>query len=174
MALSQDGPVASTINGLILGGALLAESDIPPESRQIALVVDGLWFVPVGRRLSECMSNAPGDDEVVEGFYELTRGLVRWARRLSQGRQALYIHSEFFGGAGLQAAVGWTDGKVFFGPSFTCTNGMEDPPYHLVPPAEMAINAGLRALGVTAAPGQDEYATAGLEAHRWSDYSTSG
>lgn len=82
----------------------------------------------------------------------------------------LYIHSEFFGGAGLQAAVGWTDEKVFFGPSFTCTN----EPYQLVPPAEMAINAGLRALGVIAAPGQDEYATVGLEAHRWSDDSISG
>ncbi|WP_410582744.1 hypothetical protein [Amycolatopsis sp. lyj-108] len=62
----------------------------------------------------------------------------------------LYVHSEFFGGAGLQAAVGWADEKVFFGPSFTCTNDMEDP------------------------PGQDEYATVGLEAHRWSDDSISG
>lgn len=174
VALGQDGLVASTVNALVLGGAPPAESEVPPGTRRIALAADGLWFMPVTRQLSERMSTGPDDEKLVDGFYELTGGLARWARRLSHGRQVLYIHSEFFGGAGLQATVGWKDEEVFFGPSFTCTNGMEDPPYELVPPAEMAINAGLRALGVACAPGEDEYATVGLEAHRWRDGSISG
>jgi hypothetical protein len=83
----------------------------------------------------------------------------------------LYIHSEFFGGEGFQAAMGWQDGRVFFGPAFTSTRGAEDPPYERVPAAYMAINAGLRALGLVPVPGQDECSTAGLEQHRWSDKS---
>jgi hypothetical protein len=37
--------------------------------------------------------------------------------------------------------------------------------YHLAP-HDSAVNAGLRAMGVRAADGRDEYGTAGLSRHR--------
>jgi hypothetical protein len=33
----------------------------------------------------------------------------------------------------------------------------------------MAINAGLRALGIQAASGHNEFATVGLDKHRWTN-----
>jgi hypothetical protein len=40
-----------------------------------------------------------------------------------------------------------------------------EPGYHLAP-HDSAVNAGLRAIGVRAADGRDEYGTAGLSRHR--------
>jgi hypothetical protein len=39
--------------------------------------------------------------------------------------------------------------------------------YRVVVPADGAINAGLRMMGVEAAGGLDEYAVAGLDRHRF-------
>ncbi len=41
-----------------------------------------------------------------------------------------------------------------------------EPGYRLASGRDSAVNAGLRALGVRAAPGQDEYETIGLARHR--------
>jgi len=60
---------------------------------------------------------------------------------------------EFHGGEGTHDAVGWRDGEVAFGPLFTKTP-QEPAPDHYVavrPGPDMAINEGLRWLGVTAA-----------------------
>lgn len=59
---------------------------------------------------------------------------------------------------------------IVFGPRFTRTSAAgAEPWYEVVPVAEMAINAGLRALGVRAEPPFDEYATVGLDRHRYTD-----
>jgi hypothetical protein len=55
---------------------------------------------------------------------------------------------------------------IIFGPRFTRTHGeFADPPYQAADPPDMAINAGLRALGVQAAARHDEFATIGLNKH---------
>jgi hypothetical protein len=80
------------------------------------------------------------------------------------------VHCEFFGGEGIHAAVGWRQESIIFGPRFTRTGGeLADPPYQAADPPDMAINAGLRALGIQAASGHDEFATVGLDKHRWTN-----
>jgi hypothetical protein len=70
--------------------------------------------------------------------------------------------------------VGWQEETVIFGPSFTSKHYGEDAPYEKTPSRDMAINAGLRALGLAPAPGQDEHTTIGLEQHRWAGAATTG
>jgi hypothetical protein len=43
------------------------------------------------------------------------------------------------------------------------------PPYQAADPPDMAINAGLRALGIQTAGLHDEFAAIGLDKHRWTN-----
>jgi hypothetical protein len=80
----------------------------------------------------------------------------------------LYVHCEFWAGDGIHAAIAWSDGSVVFGPQFTRTpNEPAESPYELADRPSMAINAALRALGIRANPPDDEFATIGLDRHRW-------
>jgi hypothetical protein len=80
----------------------------------------------------------------------------------------LYAHCEFCGGEGIHAAIAWQQESIIFGPRFTRTRGeLADPPYQAADSPDMAINAGLRALGIQAAGRCDEFATIGLDKHRW-------
>lgn len=58
-----------------------------------------------------------------------------------------------------------------FGPLFTATRHEEaDDGYVVAGRDAMAINTGLRRLGVrTVPPSIDEFGTAGLDRHRWTD-----
>ena len=60
-----------------------------------------------------------GDDGAatpVPGFLELRQPVVELAAEASLTPPVAYVHAEFFGGGGFQAAVGWRGGKVAFGP----------------------------------------------------------
>lgn len=77
-------------------------------------------------------------------------------------------HCEFFGGEGIHAAIAWHQERVVFGPRFTRTPGeAAEPHYQAADRPGMAINFALRALGVHAADGRDEFHTLGLGKHRW-------
>jgi len=67
----------------------------------------------------------------------------------------------------LLAELGRVDGgKLLYGPSGTCDIAADfEPGYHLAP-GDNAVNAGLRATGMRAADGSDEYETARLSRHR--------
>jgi len=78
------------------------------------------------------------------------------------GRQVLYVFAETFG-PGTQEAMGWFDQQPIYGPVGTCDLEIDrEPGYLVVPRADNAINAGLRAIGIRAEPGLDEYGTVGL------------
>jgi hypothetical protein len=82
----------------------------------------------------------------------------------------LYIFSESFGGLGTAEAIAWTDGKLLYGPSGTCDIEADlQPGYRLAHGRDSAVNAALRAIGVHASEGQDEYETIGLTRHRMTD-----
>ena len=111
---------------------------------------------------------------IAEGFYELSDGVARWARKLSRERVVLYVHLEFFGGEGFHAAIAWDQERVVFGPCFTRTPlESAEPHYQEADRQGMAINLALRALGLPAREGRDEFATLGLGKHRrtsdWAD-----
>ena len=89
---------------------------------------------------------------------------------MSAGGRALYIVSETFGGPGIQEAAGWQDGEPWYGPRGTSDIEADlEPGYRLARGRDSAVNAGLRALGVRAVPGKDEYETIGLTRHRYTD-----
>jgi len=127
-----------------------------------------LTVVPI----SDQLSMATDCTEVIDGFELLTGGVVRRARELSRRGRVLYLHLEFFGGIGFHAVLGWQGGEPVLGPLFTANHetALQHEGYVLRAESDragMAGNIGLRFLGVTAAPGLDEFATAGVDAHRW-------
>jgi len=73
-----------------------------------------------------------------------------WAELISRSECVVFLAAEFFGGLGNQAAIGWQDGKIGFGPL----------------QANDAINQALRWLGISSAEHQDEFDTLQLGRHR--------
>ena len=82
----------------------------------------------------------------------------------------LYAHCEFHGGEGIHAAVAWHREQVIFGPRSTRTTGeLAEPACQVADLPDMAINGRLRAVGIQAIGGRDEFATIGLDKRRWTD-----
>lgn len=88
-----------------------------------------------------------------EGETETPPQVAQLCEQLSQGRTLAYIEAEFFGGAGAQASVVFTNGKQV-GPALV---------------SETAINQALQILGVSKGGAHDEFEAVGLGAHRDTD-----
>jgi hypothetical protein len=160
--------VAALVTGFILDRRRSSGLSLPPGLRAVPLDVAGLYFAPATEEVCEAATSA---DAVlaaqVTGFHELTEGVAGLGRKLSADGAVLYIDVEFFGGDGIQSVIGWEDGKVVFGPSFTRTPGQDERRFKPAQRRDMAVNAGLRAIGVHARPGADEFLTVGLARHKW-------
>lgn len=108
-----------------------------------------------------------GDYGVGPDWILLRQPVAAVARRLSAGGRALYVAGETFGGPGIQEAAGWRDSELWYGPCGTSDIEADlEPGYRSARREDSAINVGLRALGVRAGPGRDEYETIGLTRHR--------
>ena len=139
---------------------------LPPETRAVALPA-GLAMLPVTSDMAVRLDPS-GRGGTCPGWVLLRRPVAALARQLSAGGRALYIVSETFGGPGIQEAAGWQDGEPWYGPCGTSDIEADlEPGYRLGRGRDSAVNAGLRALGVRAAPGHDEYETIGLARHRY-------
>jgi hypothetical protein len=66
----------------------------------------------------------------------------------------------------VKESVAWRRGQLLYGPSGTCDVESDVEPGYQLAIGDDAVNAGLRALGVQASDGRDEYATVGLDRHR--------
>ncbi len=87
----------------------------------------------------------------IQGVFEfLTPPVERWVRAISEGSALAYIETEYFGGEGFERSAVFRDSQVVLGP----LDGAG------------AINGALRALGVAARPGQEEFDVVGLGRHR--------
>lgn len=162
--------MAGVLEGLILIPASGQAGPLPADLPAVALAIGGTYLIPLTDVVRARCHQADRDAGKVEGFYELTTGIARWAQELSRERRVLYAHCEFFGGDGIHAAIAWHQELIIFGPRFTRTHGeLADPPYQAADPPDMAINAGLRALGVQATARHDEFAAIGLNKHRWTN-----
>jgi hypothetical protein len=111
----------------------------------------------------------------VLGFLTLSQAVVELAAEASLPAPVAHVQAEIFGGTGIQAAVGWLDGTIAFGPRFTANHPAEaeDERYEVISdrratgaPVAMAIDEALQFLGVEAVGSLDEFATVGLGAHR--------
>ena len=85
-----------------------------------------------------------------EGESELPASIREICVRLSRAGKVAYIEAELFGSLGTQATAVWENGQLIQPPIISRT----------------AINEGLRALGVQATTGKDEFDALKLGAHR--------
>jgi hypothetical protein len=107
------------------------------------LAVAGLGLVPLTDRLKSSLRAGRPADVRVEGYYELTEAIAGLAADLSAAGRVLYVHSEFHGGEGLQAVLGWERAAVSFGPVFTVTPHEAAEDWYVVASGEeMATNSG--------------------------------
>ena len=160
--------VASRIEAVIYDGGG-RPAGLSREWRAVPLLA-GLTLVPVTEDMAVRLDQgAVGGDRIRAGWM-LRPPVAALARGLSAGRRVLYIVGETFAGTGAQEAIGWQDERLLYGPSGSCDlEADREPGYDVVTRADSAINRGLRALGVRAGPGQDEYQAAGLDRHRWTE-----
>lgn len=111
-------------------------------------LIGGLQIAPLGHdQIDKLTALHPG--EHVDGFNYLSAALRLALMNAVQEGTAAYIETDYFGGVGSQAATVFSDG------SFAIPEETTFP-----------INAALRALGVRAAPGVDEFDTLGLSRFR--------
>jgi hypothetical protein len=160
--------VGSLIEAIIFDGDPRAAA-VPDGLRTVALQA-GLTMLPVSKRLLAATDPASAGDERIPRNWMLRQPVAALARALSADRRVLYIVSETFAGPGTREAIAWHNGRLLYGPSGTCDIETDfEPGYHLTAPSDNAVNAGLRAIGIRAADGSDEYDTAGLGRHRMTE-----
>jgi hypothetical protein len=128
------------------------QSQLPPLLRSISLG-SNVKLVPLG---SEVKSHygIPFCPLTDEGKAETPPPILKLCELLSQGRTLAYIEAEYFGGAGSQACVIFTDGRQVSQPIIS---------------SETAINQALHILGVSKGNAYDEFEAVGLEKHRNTD-----
>jgi len=105
---------------------------------------------PLLREVQERWPGAVGSTHVAGVFEFLTPPVENWVRALSKGSAIAYIETEYFGGEGFERSAIFRDSNVVLGP----LDGAG------------AVNGALRALGIVAKPGQEEFDVVGLGRHR--------
>lgn len=132
-------------------------------------MAEGLAMLPVTREVLTRLDPGSIGDERIPGTWNLQQPVAALARALSRDRSVLYLFCETWAGPGTRESIAWRAGQLLYGPSGTCDIEADfEPGYHLAP-GDNAVNAGLRAIGVRATDGRDEYATAGLDKHRMTE-----
>jgi len=139
-----------------------------PTGLEVVELNAGLTMLPLtSKQLTRLIGS--NSDERIRSNWVLRTDVARLAAHMSAGRHVLYVFGESFG-AGAQEAMGWFDREPIYGPVGTCDLEIDrEPGYLVVPHADSAINAALRAIGIEADSGLDEYATVGLTRHRMLD-----
>ncbi|WP_264942169.1 hypothetical protein [Sphingomonas canadensis] len=113
----------------------------------------GLHIAPLGyQQIDKLTRLEPG--RYSEGFKSFSEGLQAALLKAVDGGTLAFVETNYFGGTGSQAAAVIAGGKVAMQAATAVTRNpvrRDDP-----------INSALRALGVEAASGMDEFDTVGL------------
>ncbi len=150
--------------------ALVARAQLDSELAAIEMS-PGWWILPTTHQPGQPRVGDPG----LQSFLSLTAPTLRRIESVSRQSAVAYVHLEYHGGTGFQAAAVWDAGSLVFGPVFTANHPSElvTAEYELVAErsriGEQAINRALRHLGAVASDGFDEFATVGLDRHRRND-----
>jgi hypothetical protein len=159
--------VATLIEAIIFGGA--ADTVAIPEGLRVVPMSAGFTMLPVTSEVVSRLDPGVIGDDRIPGNWVMRQPVAALARSMSHDRRVLYMFSETAGGPGTREAIAWHEGKLLYGPSGTCDIEADfEPGYHLAP-HDNAVNAGLRAIGVNAALGRDEYEAVGLNKHRMTE-----
>jgi hypothetical protein len=160
--------MASQVEAIIFDGD--PETAATPDGLKTVPLTAGLTMLPLTHGALEQLGVDNPNDERIQPDWTLRRAVAELAERMSADRQVLYVYGETWAGPGIQEAAGWHEGRLFYGPTGTCDLEVDrEPGYRVVPLEDGAINRGLRAMGVHADPGVDEYQTIGLTRHRMTD-----
>ena len=115
-------------------------------------------MVPLGEELVQHIQRSsagasPPTGSVSGAFEFLSPAIEAWARSLSMSTAIAYFETEYFSGEGFERSVLWAHGEISLGPF----------------EGAGSINAALKALGVVATPGVEEFEYVGLGRHRTLD-----
>ncbi len=130
-----------------LEAILVNECTKAPDGLLSIALADGIRLVPIEPINQAMLGRRFGEDSKasVPGLISLTTNVQRLGADLSSGRRSAYVHAEFFGGPGFQAAVGWENEQVAFSPCLTANHPSEmmTEDYSVVGLQDMAINRAL-------------------------------
>ena len=116
--------------------------------------------LPLDDDLHEQLHSVYGTGDWHEAGVLLSSSDLAFAAKASRGAVLAYIETNYFGGQGAQCALLWRDGVLALKPG-----AMEEATARVRPRPLWPINVVLKALGVAARAGGDEFAELGLE--RW-------
>ena len=154
------------VKALISAGEALLKAVNDMASAVICPLPQGLSLLPITDELTAelkaqtvCGISLP-DMPLIAVFPELHA----LALQISEMAPIAYISTEYFGGDGGQDAIAWSSRNSVFVPA---SNGYNDEW------PNSSISQALRAIGVVASAGKDEFDTIGLgnhrETHRWAE-----
>ncbi len=140
------------IQGVVMPMAI-ARTVAVEHAVSILLQAAGLAFIPMTDALFDQLAarfpNAAG--EASAEFWKLSSSGTVWIEQLSATGRVAYIETEYFGGAGCQAAAVWESGRIILEPQQADIGPIDD---------------ALRLLGITRTETQDEFDVAGLARYR--------
>ncbi|MFJ4484872.1 hypothetical protein ACIP3D_21240 [Streptomyces longwoodensis] len=149
--------MAYELSAVIAAEQVLRTAALGLPAARTAALGRGLSLLPMTEALFHAVADGRGRGAA--GFREVPEGFDRVLAGWSAGGPVAYVEAEYFGGAGEQRAAVWEGGSLVLGP----LRIEEGEPF---PPAGSPVSRALRRLGITARPGEDEFATAGLHRHR--------
>ena len=116
-----------------------------------------LVIAPLGHQQIDRLTKLkPG--QYFDGFKHLSTGLEEALARAAGSGPFAYIETSYAGGSGGQTASLYRDGNVIFRQAIPISRDRHQPDH--------PINSALRALGVKASKGRDEFDTVGLRPFR--------
>jgi hypothetical protein len=150
------------VKALVAQERWLRDETVALKNAVICPLAQGFALIPITDALAEELKTATPNVEA--SLIGMAPGVFNVALRTSKRTAVAYISTEYFGGHGGQDAVACLNGDVIFSP--------ESKGYNDAWP-NSSISQALRAIGVIANAGQDEFDTLGLgshrETHRWAE-----
>jgi hypothetical protein len=143
------------ISGLIAQSALLGRIAASLDLSPPATLPDGFAFLPIDTRDILRLAGESRPVLIDDEYQALDAAFIPMVQSLSVEGRIAYVQTEYFGGAGGQAALVADKGEIIFGPIHEEMSG--------------PINDALRLLGVTGASGIDPFQAVGLSRHRSND-----
>ena len=144
------------IQGIVLSRATAEHLRAELPDVLLAPLRQGFVLVPLTNRLFDLVRDRHPELEgsADEVLWKLSSSMEHVLRNLSRKDPVAYIETDYFGGAGDQAATAWADGRVMVSPR----RDRRGP-----------INDALRAIGVRLVGGGDEFDSVGLIQYRQMD-----
>jgi hypothetical protein len=141
--------MAHSISGFVAREEVLRARTAHLRSAYVAPLAQGFGFLPVTEEVDE---ETGGAAAAYEQLFALTDALARLGAAMSRDEAAVaYVETDYFGGAGDQAAIAWKDGRIAFWPERASIGTVSD---------------ALRRIGVVKGDARDEFEAVGLDLHR--------